>query len=78
MVAASFPNCTLIAVDVVPGGERPVTKLEVYHFLTFHCKAHLPPIRTVTSYFMRDLLSGKKKCKYPFQPSIPNLKLLDL
>ena len=39
------------------------TKREVYHFLTFHCKAHLPPIRTVTSYFMRDLLSGKKKCK---------------
>ena len=39
------------------------TKREVYHFLTFHCKAHLPPMRTVTSYFMRDLLSGKKKCK---------------
>ena len=39
------------------------TKHEVYHFLTFHCKAYLPEIQTITSYFMRDLLSGKKKCK---------------
>ena len=40
------------------------SKREVYQLLTVDAKAYLPPYDCVTIYFLRDLISGKKKCKY--------------
>ena len=39
------------------------SKREVYGFLAVDCKASLPPQHTITAYFLRDLISGAKKCK---------------
>ena len=39
------------------------SKGEVYSFLTLDVKAYLPAQNTITAYFLRDLISGKKKCK---------------
>ena len=39
------------------------SKREVFNFLTIDCKALLPAYHTLTVYFLRDLLSGTKKCK---------------
>ena len=41
------------------------SKREVYNFLTLDVKAFLPPYENVTIYFLKDLLSGTKKCKKP-------------
>jgi len=40
------------------------SKKEIYFFLTVHVNAYLPGCDTITLYFLRDLLSGKAKCKY--------------
>jgi len=39
------------------------SKPECYSFLTVKVKAYLPSHETVTVYFLRDLISGKAKCK---------------
>ena len=39
------------------------TKRECFTFLTIDCKAYLPSYDTLTIYFMKDLITGKKKCK---------------
>ena len=39
------------------------TKRECYHFLTLDCKAYLPHESTVTIYYLKDLISGDKRCK---------------
>ena len=39
------------------------SKAECYSFLTVRVKAYLPSHETVTVYFLRDLISGKAKCK---------------
>ncbi len=39
------------------------SKPECYSFLTVKVKAYLPSVDTVTLYFLRDLISGKSKCK---------------
>lgn len=39
------------------------SKKEVFQFLTVDAKAYLCPFDTVTIYFLKDLASGKKKCK---------------
>ena len=41
------------------------SKKEIGVFLSVSCKAFLAPIDCISSYFLRDLLSGKKSCKYP-------------
>ena len=41
------------------------SKSEVYRFLVLDCDAFLPDYKTITIYFLKDLLSGAKKCKYP-------------
>ena len=39
------------------------SKREVYTFLTVDGDAYLPPFQDVTAYFLKDIVSGKKKCK---------------
>ena len=39
------------------------TKRECFTFLTIDCKAYLPDYDTLTIYFLKDLIAGKKKCK---------------
>ena len=39
------------------------SKTEVYGFLMVDCKADLPPRDALTIYFLKDLVTGKKKCK---------------
>ena len=39
------------------------TKRECYHFLTLDCKAYLPHESTVTIYYLKDLISGDRRCK---------------
>ena len=41
------------------------SKREVYMFLTVDRKAYLPSFETLTIYFLKDLVSGKKKSKFP-------------
>ena len=43
-------------------------KREQFNFLTVEVRAYLSDYETVTTYFMKDLIAGKKKCKC--QPSI--------
>ena len=40
------------------------SKRECFTFLTIDCQAYLPSYDTVTIYFLKDLISGKKKRKY--------------
>ena len=40
------------------------TKRECYRLLSMDLKAYLPRYDTVTIYFIKDLVNGKKKCKY--------------
>ena len=40
------------------------SKNEVYTFLAVDVDAYLPPTECVTIYFLKDLVSGKKKCKH--------------
>ena len=44
------------------------TKRECFNFLTLDCDAYLPHFDTVTIYFLKDLISGKRKCKCFFIP----------
>ena len=37
------------------------SKREVYNFLAIEVKAYLPPYDTLTIYFLKDLVSGRKK-----------------
>ena len=41
------------------------SKYEVYQFLTIDALAYLPPPECVTIYFLKDLVRGVKKCKWP-------------
>ena len=41
------------------------SKAEIWKFLSVDCKAYLPAYSTVSVYYLRDLLSGKKKGKSP-------------
>ena len=38
------------------------SKREIFTLLTISCKAYLPKYETITIYFLKDLLSGAKKC----------------
>ena len=42
-------------------------KNEVYTFLAVDVGAYLPPTECVTIYFLKDLVSGNKKCKFFIQ-----------
>ena len=43
------------------------SKYEVYQFLTIDAKAYLPGPECVTIYFLKDIVRGIKKSKYPMQ-----------
>jgi hypothetical protein len=43
------------------------SKREIYVFLSINVMAYLPDYETVTIYFLKDLISGKKKCKFSVQ-----------
>ena len=45
------------------------SKREVYMFLTVECTAYLPSVDSVSIYFLKDLVSGTKKCKFPSYPN---------
>ena len=47
------------------------SKREIFLLLTIDCHAYLPHYQTVTIYFLKDLISGKKKCKDPLALLIP-------
>ena len=38
------------------------SKREIYLLLTVDAKAYLPPYETLTIYFLKDMISGVKKC----------------
>jgi hypothetical protein len=40
------------------------SKREIYVFLSTNVMAYLPDFDTVTIYFLKELISGRKKCKY--------------
>ena len=40
------------------------SKREVYLMMTLDVGAYLPSYDSVTIYFLKDLISGTKKCKY--------------
>jgi hypothetical protein len=42
------------------------SKREVYQLLTVDAQAYLPSYDSITVYFLRDLISGTKKCKLLF------------
>ena len=44
-------------------GARFKSKAENYRFLTTEVEAYLPEYHCISVYFLKDLLSGKKKCK---------------
>ena len=41
------------------------SKKECFYFLSVDCKAYLSSYETVTIYFLKDLIAGTKKCKFP-------------
>ena len=61
------------SIQIPGGGQQVVTvaafaskfrsKTEIYSFLTLDAACYLPASHTLTVYFLKDLVSGKKKCK---------------
>ena len=51
-------------VDAKTFGAKCSSKREVYNFLTVDVGAYLPSYDSVTIYFLKDLISGTKKCKF--------------
>ena len=39
------------------------SKSEVYKFITIDVNAYMPPHECVTIYFLKELVTGSKKCK---------------
>lgn len=54
-------------VNVQAFAAKYQSKRECYKFLTIQVEAYLPPYENVTIYFLKDVISGTKKCKYPVQ-----------
>ena len=40
------------------------SKKEIYQLLTVDVRAYLPSYDTITIYFLKDIISGAKKCKH--------------
>ena len=45
-------------------GAKLKSKSENYRFLTVEVGAYLPEYHCISVYFLKDLICGKKKCKY--------------
>ena len=54
----------LEAVNVNAFAAKFKSKREIYSFLTIDAGAYLPSHEVLTIYFLKDLVRGKKKCKY--------------
>ena len=52
-----------VKINVKEFAAKAQSKREVYSLLTIDCKAYLPKYETITIYYLKDLLSGVKKCK---------------
>ena len=52
-----------VRIPAVEWQSKYKSKKENFEFLTVHCKAWLSSYDTVTIYFCKDLVSGKKSCK---------------
>ena len=46
----------------------------MHQFLVTECDAYLPPVDVVTIYFMKDLVTGAKKCKYQRSSLLANIR----
>ena len=53
-------------VNVAAFSSKFRTKREIFTFLAVDGEAYLPPFETVTVYFLKDIIQGQKKCKYPY------------
>ena len=60
---SDLPDVTKITTAAFSAKFR--SKNEVYQFLTIDVGAVLPDKEGVTIYFLKDLVRGIKKCKYP-------------
>lgn len=64
MEGSQIPNQDHNQVNVASFAAKFRSKAEVYQFMTLDVKAYLPAPNTITVYFLKDLVSGTKKCKY--------------
>ena len=63
MEGSQIPNDSDRAVTVATFAAKFRSKREIYQFLTLDVRAYLPPVHTVTVYYLKDIVSGSKKCK---------------
>ena len=54
----------LLQVSAKEFSAKYKSKRECFNFLTVTAKAYLSAHETVTSYFLKDLVNGKKQCNY--------------
>ena len=54
----------VVRVNVKDLAAKMSDKREVYNFVTLDLKAYVPPYDNVTIYFLKDLMSGRKKRMY--------------
>ena len=64
MEANQQPIGALEVVNVNTFAAKFKSKREIYTFLTIDGGAYLPSYDVLTIYFLKDLLQGRKKCKY--------------
>ena len=63
MEGSQIPNAQNQAVTVAAFSAKYRSKREVYCFLTVDVHAYLPALHTLTIYFLKDIITGAKKCK---------------
>ena len=64
MEGRQIANANNQTVTVAAFAAKYRSKREVYTFLTVSVKAYLPAPHTLTIYFLKDIITGAKKCKY--------------
>ena len=71
MEANQIPNGGHQTVTVATFSAKFRSKIEVHAFLTLDVKAYLPAHHTMTIYFLRDLVQGRKKSKCNLPSDLP-------
>ena len=64
MEGSQIPNVQHQAITVAAFAAKYRSKREVYTFLTIDVKCYLPAPHTLTIYFLKDIITGAKKCKF--------------
>ena len=64
MEGRQIPNAHNQAITVAAFAAKYRSKREVYTFLTVDVKCYLPAPHTLTIYFLKDIITGAKKCKF--------------